>query len=177
MANFYKKMGTGVCIATMAMIMILLATIQTPQVLVAQELQIEVNITMSTTLAEEMVADIAKDQDTSSLNKLTYATIGAAAMFLGQKLYAYAKALGDKMRPAKRCKEPCEIGSPELYPCPHHCRRAYRHQGAHRCMQPSCYSGRFEWDEECPPCGKATEDSSNDDENEVPCGVFPVMEI
>ena len=102
----------------MAVIMSLMTTIETPLVLVAQELKEEVSTTMSTNLAEEMVADIAKEQDVSNLNKLTYATVGAAVMFMAQKLFAYARALGEKMHPTKRCKEPCEIESLNLYPCP-----------------------------------------------------------
>ena len=92
-ASFYRNMGTGVCIATMAIIMTLMKTIETPRVLLAAELHEEVNMTLSTTVAKEMVAEIAREQDVSMLNKLTYATIGAAALFLGQQLRAYGKSL------------------------------------------------------------------------------------
>ena len=67
-----------------------------------------------------MVADITKRQDVSNLNKLTYATVGVAAMFMGQKLFAYVKkAFGEKMHPTKRCREPGEIGSQSQDPCRH----------------------------------------------------------
>ena len=39
-SNFYGRIGTGVCIATMAVIVTLMATIETPQVLVAQSVAI-----------------------------------------------------------------------------------------------------------------------------------------
>ena len=142
----WSKVGTGVCVLTMAMVMGAISMAETPNVQAAAELKDEVTTTMSTASVETFLAEVKEETHVSSLCKLTYATVGAGALYLGQYLWNQVQ-IRTRLKlkkpevegfPAPRCGQRCVIGSWTQYPCVNGCRRARHHRGNCYCLQEDC---------------------------------------